>query len=151
MTNINPNLLFNLSFWRLCLVNLSSTLALELFTITVIVIVFTQTGSALQATVVMVMRTLPVILFGPFAGVMVDRFTRKYILSITDFIRLLMIILAILLLDDGNITSLAGIYVILLVLSILEVIHRPARLAIIPSLVTPEQIINCLAVKVDVT
>ncbi len=142
MTNINPNLLFNLSFWRLCLVNLSSTLALELFTITVIVIVFTQTGSALQATVAMVMRTLPVILFGPFAGVMVDRFTRKYILSITDFIRLLMIILAILLLDDGNITSLAGIYVILLVLSILEVIHRPARLAIIPSLVTPEQLIK---------
>ena len=106
------------------------------------VIVFTQTGSALQATVAMVMRTLPVILFGPFAGVMVDRFTRKYILSITDFIRLLMIILAILLLDDGNITSLAGIYVILLVLSILEVIHRPARLAIIPSLVTPEQLIK---------
>lgn len=104
--------------------------------------VFTQTESALQATVAMVIRTLPIILLGPFAGVMVDRFTRKYILSITDLIRLLMVIFAILLLDNGNITSLAGIYAILLVLSMLEVIHRPARLAIIPSLVTSQQLIK---------
>ena len=103
-------LLLNLSFWRLCLVNLSATLALELFTITVMVMVFTQTESALQATGAMVIRTLPMVLFGPIAGVMVDRFSRKYILSITDLIRLLMVTLTVFLLDDGNITSLAGIY-----------------------------------------
>ena len=53
--------------------------------------VYSVTGSPLKTTIVGVLQTVPPILFGPFIGVLVDRFSKKSILIVTDLIRALLI------------------------------------------------------------
>ncbi len=67
-------------FLFLWFVNIATTLAIELFTVTILVSVFKQTESTLLAAGTMVARTLPPFLLGPVAGVLVDRFSRKSML-----------------------------------------------------------------------
>ena len=81
----------NRHFLFLWSVNLTTTLAIELFTVTILVAIFQQTDSTLQAAGTMVSRTLPAFLLGPVAGVSVDRFPRKNVIIIMDLIRLVLI------------------------------------------------------------
>jgi MFS family permease len=128
-------MLRNNHFLFLWFVNIASTLAIELFSVTILVSVFEQTESTLLAAGTMVARTLPPFLLGPIAGVLVDRFPRKNMLISMGFIQLLLVGIAIWLLQgDGNI-SVAGIYLILAGLSAADAFHRPARMSLIPSLV----------------
>jgi hypothetical protein len=55
-------MLRNRHFLFLWLVNVATTLALELFTITILVTIFEQTDSTLQAAGTMVARTMPAFL-----------------------------------------------------------------------------------------
>ena len=45
------------------------------------------TGSGLVVTAVLLSRTVPVVIFGPLAGVMTDRFSRRTVLLAADYIR----------------------------------------------------------------
>ena len=53
--------------------------------------VYAVTGSPLKTTVIGLLQTLPPILFGPFIGVLVDRFPKKTILITSDIARGLLI------------------------------------------------------------
>ena len=84
-------MLRNRSFLFLWLVNIASTLAIELFSVTILVVIFQETESTLQAAGTMVARTLPSFLLGPVAGVLVDRFSRKNVLMSMDVVRLALV------------------------------------------------------------
>ena len=135
-------MLRNNHFLFLWFVNIASTLAIELFSVTILVSVFEQTESTLLAAGTMVARTLPPFLLGPIAGVLVDRFPRKNMLISMGLIQLLLVGIAIWFLQgDGNI-SVAGIYLILAGLSAADAFHRPARMSLIPSLVEQGHLIK---------
>lgn len=135
-------MLRNRNFIFLWVVNIAATLAIELFTVTVLVTIFEQTDSTLQAAGTMVARTLPAFLLGPAAGVLVDRYPRKNVLLAMDVVRLVLVGVAIgILQGDGNIPVIA-IYLILAGLSAAGVFHSPARLALIPSLVPREALVK---------
>ncbi len=135
-------MLRNRHFLFLWFVNLTTTLAIELFTVTILVAIFKQTDSTLQAAGTMVFRTLPAFLLGPIAGVLVDRFPRKNVLITMDLIRVVLIAIAVWFLrGDGNV-PVVGVYLILFGLSTADVFHRPARLALIPSLVSQQQLVS---------
>lgn len=53
--------------------------------------VYSITGSPLKTTIVGVLQTVPPIIFGPFIGVIVDRFPKKAILITTDVARAILI------------------------------------------------------------
>mgnify|MGYP002526993160 FL=1 len=108
MKSSTVSTLLNRNFISLWTVNLTTTLAIELFAITVMVAVFAQTGSVIQATGAMVARTIPVIIFGPFAGVLVDRVSRKYLLIGMDLARALLVGLSLLVLDDSENVPIVG-------------------------------------------
>ncbi|HSH04611.1 MAG TPA: MFS transporter [Anaerolineae bacterium] len=135
-------MLHNKQFRYLWLITIATTLGLELFTITILVTIFEQTASTLQTAGTMVARSLPLFLLGPIAGVLVDHFPRKYVLISMDIIRLLLIGLAIWLLQDSQTIPVFTIYLILAALSAADVFHKPARLALIPSLVPPDQLVS---------
>jgi len=86
-------MLRNRYFLFLWFVNTITTLAIELFTVTILVTIFEQTQSTLLAAGTMVARTMPAFLLGPVAGVLVDRFPRKNILISMDLIRLVPILI----------------------------------------------------------
>ena len=132
----------NRHFLFLWVVNSATALAIELFTVTILVTIFDQTESTLQTAGTMVARTLPAFLLGPVAGVLVDRFPRKNALISMDLIRVVLVGLAIWFLQGDGKVPIIGIYLILAGLSAAGVFHRPARLALIPSLVTQEQLVK---------
>ena len=135
-------MLRNRNFLFLWFVNIATTLAIELFAVTILVTVFEQTGSTLQAAGTMVSRTLPAFLLGPIAGVLVDRFARKNVLISMDLIRIALIGITIWLLQGDEEVPVLGVYLIMAGLSAAGVFHQPARLALIPSLVTQEQLVK---------
>ncbi len=88
-------MLRNRYFLFLWFINTTTTLAIELLTITFLVTIFEQTQSTLQAAGTMVARTMPAFLLGPIAGVLVDRFLRKNILISMGIIQLVLVGIAI--------------------------------------------------------
>ena len=135
-------MLRNRHFLFLWFVNIATTLAIELFTVTILVTIYEQTASTLLAAGTMVARTMPAFLLGPVAGVLVDRFPRKNILIVMDLVRFVLVGIAILFLQGDGKVPVASIYLILAGLSAADVFHRPARLSLIPSLVAHEQLVK---------
>lgn len=135
-------MLRNRNFLFLWIINVATTLAFELFTVTILVIVFEQTDSTLLTAGTMAARTLPAFLLGPIAGVLVDRFSRRNMLVMMDFARIVFIVIAIWFLQGDGDKSIIGIYLIIVGFSVADVFHRPARIALIPTLVTVAQLVK---------
>ncbi len=129
-------------FIFLWFVTIITTLAIELFTITILVAIFEQTESTLQAAGALIARTLPAFLLGPIAGVLVDRFRRKNVLVSMDLIRVGLVGLSIGLLQSSENLPIIAMYLILTGLSAADVFHRPARIALIPSLVSQTELVK---------
>lgn len=85
---------------------------------------------------VMLARLLPSIAFGPFAGVLVDRFDRKRLMVIADVVR------GIGYATMPLIPQLPWIYGISFVIECLSLLWTPARDAMIPNLVPRRQLSN---------
>lgn len=135
-------MLRNRNYLFLWFVNVATTFAIELFTVTILVTIFEQTDSTLLAAGTMVARTLPAFLLGPVAGVLVDRFPRKTVIISMDAIRLILIALTVWLLQGNEAISVIGFYLILVGLSSADAFHRPARLSLIPSLVKHSELVS---------
>jgi DHA3 family macrolide efflux protein-like MFS transporter len=132
----------NRHFILLWVVNITTTLAIELLSVTILVSVFEYTGSTLQAAGIMVARTLVPFLLGPMAGVFVDRFPRKNVLISMDFIRLVLVGMSVWLLGGDEYIPVIGLYLILSGLSAAGVFHQPACLSLIPSLVKQDELVK---------
>jgi MFS family permease len=139
---ITAPLLRDHKFLLLWLINTASTLAMELFSVTVLVAVFEQTESTVQAAGTMVARTLASFILGPVAGVLVDRFPRKNVLVAMDMLRLGLAGVSIWLVQADGSIPVVGVYLLVAGLSAAGVFHRPARLALIPSLAEPGQLVQ---------
>ncbi len=85
---------------------------------------------------VMLARLLPSIVFGPFAGVLVDRFDRKRLMVVADVVR------GIGYATMPLIPQLPWIYGISFVIECLSLLWTPARDAMIPNLVPRRQLSN---------
>jgi hypothetical protein len=87
----------------------------------------------------------PPILFGPFVGVMVDRYPRKWVLAAAHLWRvLLMIVWGGWMWRDGVTPTLSGggVYLIIAGLALADTISLPTQLALTPSLVTLSKLVE---------
>jgi dTMP kinase len=93
-------------------------------------------NAALAVSGVMIARTLPAFLFGPIAGVLVDRMDRKKLMIIADLARGAMYVSMVLLRD------LWMIYLLSFAIECLSLLWGPARDASLPNLVPRRQLAN---------
>lgn len=108
------------------------------------------TGSAIILSIAMIVATLPQILLGPFAGVIVDRFDRKKIMILSDsFIAIATLILAALFLM-GTVPNTA-IYIVLAIRSIGATFHTPSFQASIPLLAPEDKIVKIAGINQTIT
>ncbi len=96
-------------------------------------------GSGLAVSGLLIARFLPPLLISPTAGVLVDRFDRKRLLMLSDALRAV-IVLALLLVRGPEMLWL--IYLTTVLQFCLSALFEPARAAIMPSLVAPEQLLE---------
>jgi len=129
----NPNFLF------LWFSQILSGVGEVLFTVGVMVSIFQATGSALQTVTVLIAGTLPIFVFGSFAGALVDRFSRRAILFWMNVVRALLLIVLLFFLSRPGISPWT-FYLIAAGLATAGAFYIPARQAIVPSLV-PAQVL----------
>lgn len=102
-----------------------------------------ETGSAEVLSLAMIAGMLPQILIGPFAGVYVDRWSRKWTMIGADgFVALCSAVMAVLFYLD--MMPVWGIYIMLMLRSVGSAFHAPAMKSSIP-LLAPESELNRIA------
>jgi MFS family permease len=132
--------LSNRNFTYLWAAQLLSQIAQNIINFAVLVKVEELSHSTTQIAVTIVSFTLPAVLFGPIAGVLVDRIDKKAILVYTNVLRAAAT-MGFVFLDQ----SLPAIYAILFVSSAINQLFSPAEGSSIPMLVKREQLLNAMS------
>lgn len=100
--------------------------------------VYAVTGSPLKTTVIGLLQTLPPILFGPFIGVIVDRFPKKAILIVSDVARGVLIGLIPCLVSIENFTV-EALYVLTFLFGVATAVFVPTLSSAVPFMVARPQ------------
>ncbi len=113
-------------------------------TIATVILVNRYTDSGLAISFLFLARGLPPFLFGPLAGVMADRYNRRWILIISDVLRAIIVLGFLLVVSADRVWLL---YVLTTLQFIVSAFFEPARAAILPSLVEEKNLLvaNTLA------
>ena len=101
--------------------------------------VYEQTGSTLATGAMLVVSTLPRLLFGSLAGVLVDRWDRKLAMIAADLLRAVILLVLLLVPLYGWLWL---IYPVGFVLSSISQFFRPAKNAIVPRLVDERHLVE---------
>ena len=119
-------------FRRLWWGQLTSVFGTWLLVVAVPLYVYDLTGSTVATGATFVAETLPALVLGPLAGVLVDRLDRRRVMILSDVVRAVAV-LSMLLADHAD--ALWVLYVALVVENGAAQLFRPARQALIPALV----------------
>jgi len=93
-----------------------------------------ETGSALYLSIASLLGLAPMVILTPFAGVLVDRWSRKALIGVVDFLQALATAALIFLFWLGSV-SIWQVLALLTVRGIFQAFHSPAVSAIVPSMV----------------
>ncbi|MBL0388413.1 MFS transporter [Tumebacillus sp. ITR2] len=104
-------------------------------------LVYALTQSATSLTLTFVIESLPWILIGPFAGVLIDRINRRTVLIWVDLLRAL--IVAAIFFSH----SVSLIYVMIFLSQTLAAVFAPARSAVIPELIERDLYVKAISLS----
>ncbi len=96
-------------------------------------------GSAIQLAKLMAFTVIPVFLIGPVAGVYVDRWDRRTTLFVCDFLRGLLVLAMPFIFIHRD--SMVPIYIIVFLVFCLSRFYVPAKMSILPDLVSSENLL----------
>lgn len=105
--------------------------------VTLLLLVLDRTGSGLGVAGVMIADIIPVLVFAPLAGVVVDRLPRRHVMIAADLVR--MALAATLPLVD---THVLAVYAIAFALSAATVFFNPAANSLLPALVDERELVT---------
>ena len=100
--------------------------------------VLVTTGSALATALVFVTATIPNLLFSPIAGTLVDRWDHREVLVVSDLLRAAVVLL----IPIAIVTNILFVYPLVFVLTTISIFFRPARVAILPQIVRPDELLT---------
>jgi DHA3 family macrolide efflux protein-like MFS transporter len=101
-------------------------------------LVYKSTGSALGTGAVFALYTLPYVLFGAFAGVVIDRFNKRAVMVAADVVRAGLVLVVPL----AATWSLSAVYVLSFLMATAAVFFDPCKLAILPDLVAKNRLMR---------
>jgi MFS family permease len=136
----------NSVFLRFWIATIASELASRMHSLILIWIVYKWTNSAFYVGMAMVAASLPAVLISPYAGSIVDRKNKVVVMFTADFIRLALVSLFAWLFYIGHLNT-YGLIVGTMGISLASAFFNPSSLAIIPSLVSKEQITQANAIE----
>ena len=106
-------------------------------------IVYNLTGSKSALSLSVLVRVIPVILIGPFAGALVDRLNRKTIMILSDLLRATLTITLIL---SPEKYLLSMIYIVVFLKSLIGIFFNPALNSTIPAIIKKEDLMSANSV-----
>jgi MFS family permease len=127
-------------FFNLWIGEVFTQISINIFNFFLILIVFKLTHSNTAVSGVVLSFTIPAIIFGSLAGILVDRWSKKKVLILTNLIRAVLLILLAFYLDN-----LFVIYVISFFVAIFTQFFIPAESPMVPLTVKREQLLSANA------
>lgn len=114
--------------------------------LTVVVSGFSNTteGTVLAVSGLLISFSLPRLLFGLLAGVFVDRWDRRKTMLVSDLVRM---VLALFMIPAFLAASLPAIFALAFLMSTVGTLFGPAKTALIPRLVSKEQLLSANALS----
>ncbi len=128
----NPN------FRRLWSAQVVSELGDWFYTLAIYNLLLHLTGRAGSVALALVLQVLPQALIGPTAGVVNDRLRRKHVMIASDLGRMLIVLCMLLIRTQDKVWM---IYPLLMAETLLVAFFEPARNAVVPNLVKPEDVV----------
>lgn len=116
-----------------------SQLGDRIHTLAVIWLVYSWYNSGVMVGIVLIASTLPSFLLSPIAGNLLDKFNRKQIMIICDFVRMIFVLL-ISILAFYNQINITIVITITIIISMGAAFFNPATMAIMPTIVEPAQL-----------
>jgi DHA3 family macrolide efflux protein-like MFS transporter len=101
-------------------------------------LVYKSTGSTLGTGAIFALYTLPYVLFGAFAGVVIDRFNKRAVMIAADVVRAGLVLLV----PAAATRSLPAVYALSFLMASAAVFFDPCKLAILPDLVSQDRLLR---------
>ena len=101
-------------------------------------LVYRSTHSTLSTGSVFALYTLPYVLFGTFAGAVIDRFNKRTVMVVADLLRVGLALLVPL----AATRSLPAVYVLSFAIASAAVFFDPCKLAIVPDIVGTDRLLR---------
>lgn len=139
--NMPDHVLKNRNFRFLWIATISSASGLAIWNMIIEWLIFTTTQTALMLTLLGVVEFIPMLTIGIFAGAVVDRYSRKRLIILSNFVRtgaLALLAFAILLIGF----NLIAIFLAVLIISVSSSFFDPAAAALLPSFVKKENLME---------
>jgi CRP-like cAMP-binding protein/sugar phosphate permease len=126
----------NSNFARMWTGQLISTMGSALTSLAASILIFKLTNSALSVGLMLMATAAPSLLVGLFAGVLVDRFDRKWIMITADLVRAVLVLLIPFLVPHNII----WLYVIVLLTSAIGQFFDPAHESVLPEVASEQEL-----------
>ena len=128
----------NRNFRRLWSAQVVSELGDWFYTLAIYNLLLQLTGRAGSVALALVLQVLPQALIGPTAGVVNDRLRRKHVMIASDIGRMLIVLCMLLIRTRDKVWM---VYPLLMAETLLVAFFEPARNAVVPNLVRPEDVV----------
>jgi MFS family permease len=138
-----PEKLWNKNFFIQWQGQMISRLGTQAFIIGQLFFIKQETGSATLLGLLAMLSSLPGLIMGPIGGVLADRFSRKLIIILSDFVRgisLLVLCAALLFMEDNTNYVLFVIFLVSILNSIITPVFSSSIQSTIPDLVPQEKV-----------
>jgi MFS family permease len=112
--------------------------------VAIFTLLYQVTGSGMAIGIVLAIRMVPFLLFGPIGGMLADRFSKKTILIILDILRIPFVIA---LLTVEGAADIWLVYVSAFFLAVGEAIYVPTRMSSIPAIVKQDRLVHVNAIE----
>jgi MFS family permease len=100
-------------------------------------LVYATTGSFMATGLVFLMAAIPNLFLGPIAGGFVDRWDQKRVMVVSDLLRALLVLL----IPMAAAIDIVLVYPMALVVTCVSLFFRPARAAVVPRIVRPDDLL----------
>ena len=128
-------------FRRLWLADLLSQTGSQVSSIALLIVVFRLRSSTAEVAGLVFCQTIPAVIFGLYAGAIIDRFPKKPLLVGADLVRALTVA------SIPLVSDLWAIYLLGFLTATATAVFAPARQAVIPELVEEESRVNANALS----
>lgn len=127
-------------FLFLWLAEVFSQISMNLLNFTLLIVAFKLTGSNTAVSGIVLAFTLPAVLLGILAGVLVDRWNKKRVLFLTNFLRTILLLFVVFFHSE-----LTVIYLVAFFVSVITQFFVPAETPMIPILIKKDNLMSANA------
>ena len=136
MANTFSKVFVHQDFFKLWTSQITSQIAVNMLNFALLLHIYSLTGSTTSISLVLIASAIPSIVFGPFSGVIADRFNYKKILLLTNALRFAAVLL--LFVSKSNVL---GLLEIIFLISAITQFFSPAETSSIPIVIPKEKMV----------